>query len=192
MSFAQALQSVLKSITPDVTGFFCILVISIPATFLTSFVCKLWWYRLSQLYRIDNPPEPFGRASSSVGFLERLLYAYAVLVGQYGLITSWIILKAFFQWIKWEDSPQVESAKADQTESPATTSTDAVVTTESSSSSPSLQKPTSALDRKQQTGWFTFHAYIGGSLISLMSGIAQGEFAVFVARVVRTWLSLSP
>lgn len=96
--FAEAVDVALDN-APRALGFLLALFLCWkPGSWLCDFLCDLWAAAICKRHKatLDNP---YGDTGSLIGKLERCLYVYSVFTEQVGLVTTWIILKAFFSWI---------------------------------------------------------------------------------------------
>lgn len=109
--------------------------------------------------------------NQTIGNLERVLYLYAVFRNQYSLISGWIVLKAFFGWVRETESLP---AKSGTVRPPAP---------ESSGGCPSAVAP------PQQELYLKYCLYIFGNGLSLAVGIACGEVALILAEAARQLLA---
>lgn len=49
-----------------------------------------------------------------IGRIERVFYIYAVMLGQFSLLSAWVILKAFYGWIQKPDVAQLAVSDEDK------------------------------------------------------------------------------
>jgi hypothetical protein len=95
-----------------------------------------------------------------IGRLERIFYIYAVMSQQYGIVTSVIILKAFFGWIKTPSSPERQLRFEFEDKSQFAIA---------------------------QLEYVTFHSYIYGNLWSLGFGLALGHFGTIASQLLKVY-----
>src|SRR5580658_10447214 len=55
------------------------------------------WVQFAKTYKVDEGTQT--PLAGAVGGLERVLYIYCVIWERYELITGWLVMKAFFNWI---------------------------------------------------------------------------------------------
>lgn len=61
---------------------------------------KLLWFVWKKIAaHVNYPAGTATKLAPAVGGLERVLYIFGILSGQYILITGWLVMKAFFVWI---------------------------------------------------------------------------------------------
>ncbi|HWX84653.1 MAG TPA: hypothetical protein VNZ48_13720 [Xanthobacteraceae bacterium] len=75
---------------------------------------RLVWFTWTKLAaRAQFPGGKPSKLSGPIGGLERVLYIFGVMSGQYQLITGWLVMKAFFGWIKSESAADVQGGSVD-------------------------------------------------------------------------------
>jgi hypothetical protein len=70
------------------------------------------WTKLAARALSSQGGKP-SKLSRPIGRLERVLYIFGVMSGHYELITGWLVMKAFFGWIKSENTADVQEGVVD-------------------------------------------------------------------------------
>lgn len=102
-------------IVPDLIAFVVVVALSIPiGGKLVDRLCNRWSEFLVGHYRMAKPDGVYSEIAGRIGRIERVLYIFATMKAQYGLITSWVILKVVYNWLRLPDSTgHGQSAKLD-------------------------------------------------------------------------------
>jgi len=93
-------QTFVCEVLPVLGIFFGALVLSL---FANPLIARLMEWQIGKRFKEDTQSEvnahdlPF---AAIIGNLERVLYIYGVVTSQYAVISGWLVMKAFFLWIR--------------------------------------------------------------------------------------------
>jgi len=128
----------------------------------------------------DDWPVPLEGVSlcRSIGRIERLLYIYSIASGVYGILSAWIILKAFFGWMQ----------EAEQNKMTVYAETEYVDQARPKPDAAELEKARERA-RRRITGYYL---YIYGNALSLIAALILTHAGMVVAAALRLLPALCP